>query len=151
MTRKKLSRRAALAGLGGLAAAAQMRLAPEAPAAAFAQVTGRPPDEKVPVNGRAGPGLERFDSAMLTIMDRHGIPGAAFAIAKDGKLVLAKGYGWANVATGEAVRPETLFGLASVSKPLTAIAVLKLVEQSKLKLDDRVFGLLGHIQPPAGT
>ena len=85
------------------------------------------------MNGKAGPGLKAFDEAMLKIMDRHGIPGASLAIAKEGKLVLAKGYGWANIASGKAIQPDTLFGLASLSKPLTAIAVLKLVEQGKLE------------------
>jgi hypothetical protein len=47
--------------------------------------------DKVPITGKAGPGLEPFDTAMLKVMDRHGIPGAAFAFAKHGKLVLAKG------------------------------------------------------------
>jgi CubicO group peptidase (beta-lactamase class C family) len=88
---------------------------------------------------------------MLKIMDRHGVPGAALAIAREGKLVLAKGYGWANVSAGTAVQPETLFGLASVSKPFTAVATLKLVEQGKLGLDEPVFDSLKHIRPPTGA
>ena len=95
--------------------------------------------------------MEPFDPAMLTIMDRHGIPGAALAIVKDGKLLLAKGYGWANVTSGEPVLPDTLFGLASLSKTFTATAVLHLIDQGKLKLDDKVFGILKHIQPPRGA
>jgi N-acyl-D-amino-acid deacylase len=148
-----LTRRAALARLGGLAAATQIgRLAaPETVALAQAPPSFRPPEEAVPITGKAGPGLEPFDAAMRAIMDRHGLPGGAFALAKDGKLVFAKGYGWANVATGEAVQPDTLFGLASVSKPITAVAVLKLVEQGKLGLDDRVFDILQAITPPRGA
>ena len=96
----------------------------------------------------AGPGLEPFDAGMRAIMDRHGIPGAALAVAKEGKLVFAKGYGWANAATGEAVQPSTLFGLASLSKPITAVATLKLVEQGKLRLDDAVFSILKISTPP---
>lgn len=88
---------------------------------------------------------------MLQIMDRHGVPGAALAIAKDGKLVLAKGYGWSNLSTHEAVQPTTLFGLASISKSLTAVATLKLVEQGKLGLEDGVFALLDNIKPAAGA
>ena len=88
---------------------------------------------------------------MLKIMDRHGIPGAALAIAKNGKLLLAKGYGWANLATGEPATPGTLFGLASLSKSITALATLKLVEQGKLRLDDPVFAILKQIKPPLGA
>jgi N-acyl-D-amino-acid deacylase len=109
------------------------------------------PGSELPITGEAGPGLEAFDRAVQALMSRHGIPGAALAIAKDGRLVFAKGYGWANLATGEKVRPGTLFGLASVSKPLTAMAIFRLVEQGKLRLDDRAFAILNHIRPPPGV
>ncbi len=149
--RKKPTRRAALAALGGLAATTQVGPLGLPATSAAAQVPPfRPPGEAIPINGKAGPGLEPFDPAMLAILDRHGLPGAAFALAKDGKLVLAKGYGWANVATGEPVLPDTRFGLASLSKSFTAVATLKLVEQNKLSLEDRVFGILRHIGPPEG-
>lgn len=143
--RKTVTRRAALArlaGIGGLAVAA-----PTAPA----QQRVRPAEAKVPITGKAGPGLDAFDKAVLAMMDRHGLPGAALAVAKNGKLVLAKGYGWANAATGEPIEPDTLFGLASISKPITAVATLLLIERGKFGLDDPVFDLLKHIKPPRGA
>lgn len=149
---RKMSRRAALAGLGGLAATTPVgQFVSGGSVAAQPPPNFRPPEEAIPIKGKAGPGLEPFDPAMLAIMNRHGLPGAAFAVAKDGKLVLAKSYGWANVATGESVQPDTLFGLASVSKSITAVATLKLVEQGKLGLEDRVFDILKHITPPRGA
>jgi N-acyl-D-amino-acid deacylase len=145
--RKKLTRRAALASLAGAGG-----LAVTAPFAALpGQEPTRPIAEIVPVKGKAGPGLEAVDNAMLKIMDRHGIPGAALAITKDGRLVLAKGYGWSNVAANTAVAPDTIFGIASLSKAFTATAVLKLVEQGKLGLDDCVFDILRDVKPPAGA
>jgi N-acyl-D-amino-acid deacylase len=134
---------AGLAGIGGLAATTQ--------APADDQPALPPQFAKVPVKGKAGPGLEKLDEAMLDVMDRHGIPGAAFAFAREGKLLLAKGYGWANVASGAPSDPETLFGLASLTKPITAVATLKLVEQGKLGLDDAVFGILNEIRAPRGA
>jgi N-acyl-D-amino-acid deacylase len=95
--------------------------------------------------------MEPFDLAIVNIMDRHGVPGAAFALAINGKLVLAKGYGWANADTGEKVKPDTLFGLASLSKTITAAAALKLVEDRALGLDDRVFDILKDIRPDPGA
>jgi N-acyl-D-amino-acid deacylase len=143
--RRGLTRRDALvglAGVGGLGATGQT----------FAQDQPPPsPYEKVPVKGKAGPGLEKLDDAMLGAMDRHGIPGAAFALAREGRLLYAKGFGWANVTTGAPATPETLFGLASLSKPITAVGTLKLVEQGKLGLDDAVFGILKDVQPPRGA
>jgi CubicO group peptidase (beta-lactamase class C family) len=139
-----LTRRSALAciaGIGGLAATGTVSGDNPLP----------PAFEKIPISGKAGPGLEALDTAILDVMDRQGIPGAAFAFAWQGKLLFAKGYGWANVTTGEAVTPKTSFGLASLSKTLTAVAALKLVEQGKLSLDDKVFDILKDIQPPLGA
>ncbi|HVS38045.1 MAG TPA: serine hydrolase domain-containing protein [Gemmataceae bacterium] len=146
--RKGMTRRAALAGLAGMGGLA-------------ATLDAAPPDqppqllpafEKIPITGKAGPGLEPLDQTMLKIMDRHGLPGGAFAVAKDGKLLLAKGYGWANVAAGVPIDPaSTLFGLASLSKTFTAVAVLKLVEQGKLGLDDAVFDVIKDLKPPKGA
>ena len=95
--------------------------------------------------------MEPVDTAVLTMMGRHGIPGASLAVTKDGKLVYARGYGWANLATREHVQPDTLFGVASLSKTITAAAILKLVEQGKLSLDDKPFKLLAHIKHLPGA
>jgi CubicO group peptidase (beta-lactamase class C family) len=103
-----------------------------------------------PRTGMAGPGLDALDRAVLKMMSRHGIPGGALVIAKDGKLVYARGFGWANLTSGEKVLPTTLFGLASLSKPITAAATLELVEQGKLDLDARAFTILDDIKPPPG-
>src|SRR5262245_4606901 len=97
---------------------------------------------EVPITGHAGPGLEHIDAAMLRSLERHCIPGAALAIAAGGKLVLARGYGWANLETGEPVRPDAVFAIASLSKCLTAATILKLADDGKLRLDDRAFALL---------
>jgi CubicO group peptidase (beta-lactamase class C family) len=121
----------------GLLGAAPARAAGQGPA-------GR--DQEI-VTGDAGPGLEHLDRAVLAVMRHKGIPGATLAIAKDGKLVLARGYGLANTRTGQPVRPTSLFNLASCSKPITAAAVLKLVDDGDLRLDDRVFRLAPGLKP----
>ncbi len=104
-----------------------------------------------PISGKEVKGLEPLDEGVIAIMRRHGIPGGALAVARDGKLVLARGYGWSNLETGEHVKPDTLFGVASVSKSFTAVAILKLIEQGKLKLEDKPFVMLAHIRPPVGV
>jgi N-acyl-D-amino-acid deacylase len=105
---------------------------------------------EVPITGKAAPGLEYLDDVMLRVMEKWGIPGGALAVVKDGKLVLARGYGWGNLASGAPVVPEAIFPTASLSKPITAAAVLKLVDDGKLKLDDKAFRLLG-LRPPPGA
>ncbi len=65
-------------------------------------------------------------------MDEWEIPGGALAVMDDGEILLARGYGYADVESGELVQPNSLFRIASVSKPITALAVLKLVEDGNL-------------------
>lgn len=109
------------------------------------------PERRFPTSGKAGPGLEVLDGVLMSIMERHGIPGASVAIAKAGKLVYARGFGWADLAGPVEATPTTLFGLASLSKPLTALAVLTLVEEGKLSLNDKAFHLLRFLTPPRGS
>jgi len=101
-----------------------------------------------PITGKAGRKLEELDELVKSIMDRHGIPGGALAIAKDGKLVYAKGFGWADLAAAIKVDPQTIFSLASLSKPITALAILLLIEQGKLSLDDLPFDIVKIPAPP---
>jgi protein-L-isoaspartate(D-aspartate) O-methyltransferase len=97
------------------------------------------------------PALAHYDRAMVSLLARWGIPGAALAVAKDGRLVLARGYGLAYIEENEPVQPASLFRIASVSKPLTATAILRLVEQGRLDLDIPAFSLLDHLTPPPGA
>ncbi len=73
---------------------------------------------------------------MIAHRERHQIPGLALAICRDGKLVKARGYGLANVELDVPARPETVFQSGSVGKQFTAMAVMMLVEEGKLGLDD---------------
>jgi len=66
------------------------------------------------------------------------VPGIAVAIVKDGKIVYAKGYGVASLATGKKVDENTLFGIASNSKAFTVAAIGILCDEGKLHLDDKV-------------
>lgn len=75
-------------------------------------------------------------------MRARGVPGGALAVVKDRRLVYAKGYGWADRDAMAPVRPDSLFRVASISKPITGVAVMKLVEDGKLSLDHRAFDLV---------
>ena len=84
-----------------------------------------------------------FDEIMNEAVKSRGIPGGALAIAKNGRLLVAQGYGLAIAQTQEPVTLDTLFCTATITKTITAVAVLHLVEQGKLSLDDSVYSLLG--------
>jgi N-acyl-D-amino-acid deacylase len=101
----------------------------------------------LPVTGTALPGLSAFDSAVIGLLEKWKIPGASLAVAKDGRLVLARGYGYSDVGQGKPVTPDQRFRIASLSKSLTASAVMKLAEQGALHLDDPVLPLLGAWAP----
>ena len=80
-----------------------------------------------------------MDSVMASIMAEHHVPGAVFVIVKDGRIILAKGYGQANVQSRQPVDAQkTLFRIASITKPFTAVAILQLVEQNLLSLDEDI-------------
>ncbi len=83
-----------------------------------------------------------FDREVEAFLTARKIPGGALAVVKDRRLVYVKCYGWADREKKIPARPDTLFRIASVSKPVTAVAVLKLVEEKKLDLDARAFDLV---------
>jgi CubicO group peptidase (beta-lactamase class C family) len=98
--------------------------------------------EELPVTGRSEASLAAFDQLMLTFVREHDVPGASLAIARHGRIVYARGFGYADIDKHEPVQPDSLFRIASVSKPFTAVAILQLQERGKLRLDDHPFELL---------
>ncbi len=116
-----------------------MLLAAASGSAAFAQ-TGEP-----------APELSGFDQFMNRFMDKWKVPGAAIALMKDGRLVMARGYGLADVESRRPVEPDSLFRIGSISKCFTMVGILKLVEEGKLDLDARAFELLGYEPAPGVT
>ncbi len=97
-----------------------------------------------------GAKIAKVDKAVKQILSKYKIPGATIAVMKDGKLVYAEGYGFSDKAAKEKAKPETLLRIASVSKTITAVATLKLVQEGKLRLDDRAFDILDDLHPPDG-
>ena len=71
-------------------------------------------------------------------MAELGVPGVSIAVLVDGEIAWAKGYGVADAASGRPVTPNTLFQAASISKPVAALAALRLAEAGRLGLDDDV-------------
>ncbi|MCP3142846.1 serine hydrolase [Pyxidicoccus xibeiensis] len=89
---------------------------------------------------------EGVDAAIQRTMEAFQVPGIAVAVVKDGKVVLAKGYGVRKLDTQAQVTPDTLFGIASNTKAFTAAALAMLVDEGKLQWDDRVVDHLPSFQ-----
>ncbi len=94
--------------------------------------------------------LHMVDSAMINEMRRLRIPGAQIAIARAGRLLFARGYGWADTTTRRPVTLDAMFRVGSTSKPLTAVATMRLVQEGKLSLDTKVFERLTNVPSIAG-
>ena len=80
----------------------------------------------------------KIDDYIRTEMKAQQIPGVALAVVKDGNVALARGYGLANVEHQIPVKPETIFQSGSTGKQFTATAVMLLVEEGKLSLEDKL-------------
>ena len=85
-----------------------------------------------------------FDLWMTSFLQDHKVPGGSLAIVRDGKVVYARGFGLADKEKKTPVQPEALFRIASISKPITAVAILKLVEEGKLKTSDKILDILKY-------
>lgn len=90
--------------------------------------------------------LSIVDSAMARFVRQQGVVGASVGIVKDGQLIYAKGFGHTDQEVQQQVQPYHLFRIGSISKLITAVAIMKLQEEGKLKLDDKVFGEEGLLK-----
>lgn len=79
--------------------------------------------------------LDAFVTAQMTAA---GIPGLAVGYARDGEVRIARGYGFADLASRRRVTADTMFHIASITKPVTATAILQLAQAGKLDLDGPV-------------
>lgn len=111
--------------------------------AAFLLLVGAASAAAPPVRGDLGPGLEGLDAAVLDVLQRWKIPGAALAVVHRGRLVAARGYGYADREARRPAEPGTPFALASLSKSITAVAALRLAGEGRLDLDGSALAQLG--------
>jgi CubicO group peptidase (beta-lactamase class C family) len=71
-------------------------------------------------------------------MKRQRIPGLSLAIVKDGKIILAEGYGLANIEFNIPASPETVYKICSVSKQFIAAGIMLVAQEGRLALDDSI-------------
>ncbi|RUO68645.1 serine hydrolase domain-containing protein [Pseudidiomarina salinarum] len=84
------------------------------------------------------PHIERVDARIDTLMEEGHFPGVAIAVMRAGKPVHIGTYGMANLAHEVPVTTRTVFEIASLTKQMTALAIMTLVEEERLSLDDRL-------------
>ena len=103
-------------------------------------------DKLVPANVRltnsksSGKEFASAENSIRNFMRKWSITGASVAVSIDGKLVYARGFGYSDTISDEEIQPYHKFRIASISKLVTAVAIMKLTEEGKLDINDRVFG-----------
>jgi CubicO group peptidase (beta-lactamase class C family) len=111
----------------------------------------------LPAQPRPADRFETVRSLIREAMEEHRLPAVAVAVAKDGRILWEEGLGWADLERRIPATPQTMFSLASISKPITATAILRLAEQGQLNLDRPANDYLGEgrirsrVWDPAGA
>ena len=96
--------------------------------------------QQQPIQGRKHFNDKLFNTAIEVFIQARNITGLSVALTYDDRLIYASAFGYADVSSNDNVTIHDRFRLASVSKSITAIAIMKLVEEGALKLQDRVLG-----------
>jgi CubicO group peptidase (beta-lactamase class C family) len=94
------------------------------------------------------PGSKYIEKEANAFLNQWKLAGMTMSIVKNGKLVYAHGFGYSDMDAKQPVEPGQLFRIASVSKLITAVAIMKLVEHKSLSLDSKVFGPNAIIKDP---
>ena len=80
------------------------------------------------------------DNAVNSFMQKYSIPGVSIAVTRNDKLIYVKSYGKMSAADNTPIANNHLFRIASISKPITAVGIMKLLEANKLTMDSKIFG-----------
>ncbi len=101
--------------------------------------------QNIKVNS-SGIGLtEKVDSIVLNKMNQYNIPGLSIGIIKNDSIIYTKGYGVRSIKRNTSVTENTIFHTASISKLFTAVAVLKLIEQNDIAIDEKLVKILPEL------
>jgi len=125
----------ALAGYAGFA----QQAAPKAPPAVARAATARPLPIASPDSvGVSAERVDRLHKGMQDYVDRHEVGGVVTLMARDGKVVDMHASGFQDVESRRPMQVDTIFRIASMTKPITTVAVMMLEEEGKLFLTDPV-------------
>lgn len=107
-----------------------------------AQITRLP--AVLPVSGQGNAAMAGFDRELLALMHEWQVPGASISIVRKGKLIYSRAYGYSDFESRKAVEPQSRFRIGSISKIITSVSVLKLIEEGKLSLNSPAISILNY-------
>jgi len=105
--------------------------------------------DELPVTGDSVPELASLDEAMQSYMGNLDVPAGVLSVQREDELVFERGYGWGDREQTAPVEPDAVFRIGSISKLFTDEAILKLVDDGELSLDESVYPML-DVSPPDG-
>jgi len=100
------------------------------------------PQERLPVSGSPVKQFSAVDELMTGFLREYNVAGATVAIGFEGRLLYSRGFGWSDIEQKAPMSPDASMRIASISKTMTAVATMQLVEDGQLTLDDKVVPLL---------
>src|SRR5690625_3078319 len=86
--------------------------------------------------------LKNFEKASQKLLNKYKIPGSMVALAAKGEILYRKSFGYRNVQQAKPVTDQTVFGLASITKVFTCIAIMQLQEKGQLNVNDPIVNYL---------
>ncbi len=96
------------------------------------------PDGPLPESGLEDKRMAPLDELMRDFMKQHNAAGATLAVAKDGRLLYSRGFGYSDIEAKQPMQPDAVMRIASISKSITAVATLTLIADGKLSLDETI-------------
>ncbi|MBX3442385.1 MAG: serine hydrolase [Planctomyces sp.] len=108
------------------------------------------PADRLPQTGDDVPALAAFDDALQQHLAETGIRGATLAISRNGQLLFSRGYGYCDAEERQPMPADALLRIASISKPITNIAIRRLIDEGRLAEDTQVFDFLQLQKPVQG-
>ena len=109
------------------------------------------PQSDLPVSGDEVPSMKSIEDSLIAFMEKWNVPGSQLAVTKDGKLVYSRAFGYADRDNNIPIKTDNLMRIASVSKSITGVAVMKLIQDGKIKLNDKALDILSDFAPPNGN
>lgn len=111
-------------------------------------VAEEPPKPDARAAGLDAAKLERLDAMLQDAVERQHIAGGVALLARHGKIGHLQAIGWRDAEAKKAMTPDTLFRIASMTKPVTSVAIMMLVEDGKVRLDDPVSKYIPEFKEP---
>ena len=90
--------------------------------------------------------FEKVDSIVVHKMNEYNIPGVSIGLVKNDSILYNKGYGIRSITSNKLVTENTIFHTASISKLFTAVAIIKLIEQEMITIDDKLIDILPELK-----